>query len=199
MNHKAFGKFDFSAILLFKTQIAKGYSYDTDTPVLVSKFFNPAVVTVGFGLDYKPNKTTSLNLSPLSYRGTFVCDTSEIDQTKYGIGKHRTSLNEPGASFMVTNECRPFKNVKMVNRLQLFTNYINNPQNIDVDWEMIADVNLNWFTDLRFNTHLIFDDETRTPVIDKDRKPVLLPDGSPKKTARIQFKELLGISFVFRF
>jgi len=43
----------------------------------------------------------------------------------------------------------------MVNRLQLFTNYINKPQNVDVDWEMIADVNLNWFTDLRFNTHLI--------------------------------------------
>jgi Protein of unknown function (DUF3078) len=199
LNHKAFGRFDFSAILLFKTQIARGYSYDTDPPVLVSKFFNPAVITVGFGLDYKPNKTTSLNLSPLSYRGTFVCDTAEIDQTKYGIGKQRTSLNEPGASFMITNESRPFKNVKMVNRLQLFTNYINKPQNVDVDWEMIADVNLNWFTDLRFNTHLIFDDDTRTAVIDKDRKPVLLPDGSLKKTARIQFKELLGISFVFRF
>jgi hypothetical protein len=199
LNHKAFGRFDFSAILLFKTQIAPGFSYDTDPPVLVSKFLNPAILTIGFGLDYKPGKFTSINLSPLSYKGTFVTDTSDIDQTKYGIAKNRKSLNEPGASFMITNDCRPFKNVALTNRLQLFTNYIHNPQNIDVDWEMIAVVNLNWFTDIRFNTHLIFDDDTRTAMLDKDRKPVLLPDGSPKKTARVQFKELLGVSLVFRF
>ena len=27
LNHKAFGRFDFSAIMLFKTQIAQGYTY----------------------------------------------------------------------------------------------------------------------------------------------------------------------------
>jgi hypothetical protein len=64
---------------------------------------------------------------------------------------------------------------------------------------MILAANLNWFTDVRFNTHLIFDDDTRTPVIDKNKKPVLRADGTGKKTARIQFKEILGFSFLFRF
>jgi hypothetical protein len=199
LNHKAFGKFDFSAILLFKTQIAPGYNYATEPYVLVSKFLNPAIVTVGFGLDYKPNKVTSINFSPLSYKGTFVTDTARIDQTKYGIPRDKKSINEPGVSFMITNEYRPLKNVAVTNRLQLFTNYIHNPQNIDVDWEMIVVTNLNWFTDVRFNTHLIFDDDTRTVVLDKDKKPVLRPDGTQKKTSRIQFKELFGLSFVFRF
>ena len=31
LNHKAFGKFDFSGILLFKTQIARGYNYPNDS------------------------------------------------------------------------------------------------------------------------------------------------------------------------
>ncbi|MEI6050138.1 MAG: DUF3078 domain-containing protein [Bacteroidota bacterium] len=199
LNHKAFGKFDFSAILLFKTQAAPGYNYATEPAELVSKFMNPAALTVGFGLDYKPVKATSINFSPFSYKGTFVTDTAKIDQTNYGIAKDRKSMNEPGASFMITNEYKPVKNVTVTNRLQLFTNYINNPQNIDVDWEMIAVVNLNWFTDVRFNTHLIFDDDTRTVVLDKDKNPVLRPDGSQKKTARIQFKEMLGFSLVFRF
>ena len=202
LNHKAFGKFDFSAIMLFKTQLARGFNYtkvnDRDTAILVSKFMNPAVLTVGFGLDYKPNKTTSINFSPFSYKGTFVTDTARIDQTKYGIAKDRTSKNEPGASFMITNEYKPLKNVTVTNRLQLFTNYINKPQNIDVDWEMIVVANLNWFTDVRFNTHLIFDDNTKTAVLDKDKKPVLV-DGKPKTTSRIQFKEMLGFSFIFRF
>ena len=212
LNHKAFGKFDFSGIMLFKTQIAKGYNYtkvnDRDTAILVSKFMNPAVLTIGFGLDYKPNKTTSINFSPLSYKGTFVTDpaymnqtydSTKIDQTKYGVSKDKKSLNEPGVSFMISNVFKPTKNISVTNRLQLFTNYINNPLNIDVDWEMIAVVNLNWFTDIRFNTHLIFDDDTKTVVM-KGGAPVILPDNkTKKKTARIQFKEMLGLSMVFRF
>ena len=202
LNHKAFGKFDFSAILLFKTKIAKGKTYskvnNRDTAILVSKFFNHAIIIAGIGLDYKPNRKTSINFSPLSYKGTFVPDTVHIDKSKYGILPGHKSLNEPGASFMISNEFSPYKTVTITNRLQLFTNYIHNPQNIDVDWEMIATASLNWFTDVRLNTHLIFDDDTRTPVLDKNKQPVLV-DGKPKKTARIQFKELLGFSFIFRF
>ena len=198
LNHKAFGKFDFSSIMLFKTQISKGYNYPNDS-VPVSKFINPAILTIGFGLDYKPNKATSINFSPFSYKGTFVPDTARIDQTKYGVPADRRSKNEPGASFMITNEYKPVKNITVTNRLQLFTNYINNPQNVDIDWELILVANLNWFTDVRLNTHLIFDDDTRTPVFDKDKNPVLGADGIQKKTARVQFKELLGFSFVFRF
>lgn len=206
LNHKAFGKFDFSAILLFKTQLAKGFTFPTDTTKnLVSKFMNPGTVTVGLGLDYKPNKLTSINFSPLSYKGTFVLDTTgikgidAIDQTKYGIASDKKAKHEPGASFMVSHEYKPFKTLSVVNRLQLFTNYIHNPLNIDVDWEMIVSANLNWFTDVRFNTHLIFDDDTKSPLFDKDGNAVMDSDNKQKKTARIQFKELLGFSFVFRF
>ncbi len=197
LNHKAFGKFDFSGIMLFKTQISKGYNYPNEDPV--SKFMNPAILTLGFGLDYKPNKLTSINFSPLSYKATFVPDTANIDQTKYGVAANRRSKHEPGASFMITNEFRPVKNMVITNRLQLFTNYVNNPLNIDIDWEMIFQTNLNWFTDIRLNTHLIFDDDTRTLVFDKDKNPVMGNDGIQKKSARIQFKELLGLSFIFRF
>jgi hypothetical protein len=119
LNHKAFGKFDFSATMLFKTQIAKGYNYPNDS-VPVSKFLNPAVLTFGLGLDYKPNKTTSLNFAPLSYKSTYVSDTAHIDQTKYGIPHNRKSLHEPGVSFMITNEYKPFKTLTITNRLQLF-------------------------------------------------------------------------------
>jgi hypothetical protein len=198
VNHKAFGKFDFSAILLFKTQLTNGFTYANDgSRTLVSKFMSPGILTLGLGLDYKPNKTTSINFSPLSYKGTFVTDTTGIkgvnavDQTKYGIPVGKKAKNEPGASFMITNEYKPFKTVSMTNRLQLFTNYINNPQNFDVDWEMIVTANLNWFTDVRLNTHLIFDDDTKSPADPENP--------NSRKTARIQFKELLGFSFIFRF
>lgn len=198
INHKAFGRFDFSWIMLFKTQVSKGYNYPNDS-IPVSKFMNPASFTMGFGLDYKPNKTTSINFSPLSYKLTICTDTARIDQTLYGIPKDRKSLQEPGMSFVVANEFKPVKNMSITNRLQLFTNYIHNPQNIDVDWEMILTANLNWFTDIRLDTHLIYDDDTKTIVYDRENKPEVRPDGTTRKTARAQFKEFLGLSFVFRF
>jgi hypothetical protein len=198
INHKAFGKFDFSGIMLFKTQVSKGYNYPNDS-VPVSRFMNPAILTLGLGLDYKPDRLTSIYFSPFSYKATFVPDTATIDQTKYGVPADRKSKHEPGASFLISNEFRPLKSVSILNRLQLFTNYINNPLNIDVDWEMILKANLNWFTEVRLNTHLIFDDDTKTPVYDKNDNPVIGEDGVQLKSARIQFKELLGFSFVFRF
>jgi len=203
LNHKAFGKVDFSATVLFKTQLTVGKSYfkvgDRDTSIVASRFMNPATLTVGLGLDYKPDKNTSINFAPFSYKGTYVLDTALIDQTKYGVPPDKRSLNEPGASLQISNVYRPTKTISITNRLQLFTNYIHNPLNIDVDWEMIATMSLNWFTDVRINTHLIYDDDTRTGKLDKNDNPIMGEDGKPKKTARAQFKELLGFSFVFRF
>jgi hypothetical protein len=212
LNHKAFGKFDFSGILLFKTQLAPGYNYTKvthgsetkDTAIMVSKFVNPVTLTIGLGLDYKPNKNTSINFSPFSYKGTFVSDpayfnqeydSTGIDQTKYGVEKNKKSKNEPGISFIISHVYKPIKTLSIINRLQLFTNYTDNPQNIDIDWEVIASVSLNWYTEVRLNTHLIFDDDTKTPYKD----PVFRPDGTEKETARVQFKEMLGFSLVFRF
>jgi hypothetical protein len=184
--------------MLFKTQLAPGWDYSADTAIMVSKFLNPATLTLGFGLDYKPNKNTSINFSPFSYKGTYMTDTVNLDQTLYGIPKNKKALHEPGISLMVTHEYKPLKSVTITNRLQLFTNYVNNPQNIDVDWEMIATANLNWFTDVRLNTHLIYDDDTKSQVF-VSGIPVLNPDETPKKNARVQFKEMIGLSVVFRF
>jgi hypothetical protein len=200
LNTKAFGKFDFSSTALFKTQMAKGYNYPKDKdPVLVSRILSPATITVGVGLDYKPNKETSINFAPLSYKGTFVNDTVRVDQQKYGIPADRKARHEPGASLLVNHKFSPFKNITMTNKLQLFTNFIDKPQNVDIDWEMIATTSLNWFTDVRINTHFIFDDNTKTVEYDKNGDAILGDDGKPKKTARIQFKEIIGFTLVFRF
>jgi hypothetical protein len=104
-----------------------------------------------------------------------------IDQTKYGVAADRKSKHEPGASVLISHEFKPVKTITVKNRLQLFTNYIHNPQNIDVDWEMIFVASLNWFTDIRLNTHLIFDDDTKTLLYTRNRDPVLGPDGLQKK------------------
>ena len=196
INHKAFGKFDLSGLFQFKTQVLPGYNYPNDS-VKVSKFFNPATFLFGYGLEYKPDKNTSISFSPLSYKGTFVPDTS-INQTKFGIPAGKRSKNELGAYLTINSKMTLFEKVTMTNRIQLFSNFLSDPQNVDVDWEMIATTSLNWFTDVRLNIHLIYDDNTLLPVYE-DGEPVLGLDGEQKKAPMLQFKELLGVSFIFKF
>jgi hypothetical protein len=128
-----------------------------------------------------------------------VLDTVNYDRKKYGIPAGKKVLQEPGISLQITNEFSPFKTITITNRVQFFTNYIDHPQNIDVDWEMIATIKLNWFTDVRFNTHMIYDDNTLIPLVDKHGTPIMGTDGVQQTGKRLQFKELLGFSFVFRF
>ncbi len=196
INHKAFGKFDLSGLFQFKSQFLPGYNYPDDS-VKVSKFFNPATFIFGYGLEYKPDKNTSISISPISYKGTFVPDTS-INQTKFGISEDKRSKNELGAYLTIRSKLKFFDKVDMTNKIQLFSNFISKPQNVDVDWEMIATTSLNWFTDLRLNVHLIYDDNTLLPVF-KDGEPVLGTDGKQKKAPMVQFKEQLGVSFIFKF
>jgi hypothetical protein len=199
INHKAFGKFDLSGLFQFKSQFLPGYTYPNDTTsVMVSKFFNPATFIVGYGLEYKPDKNTSFSFSPLSYKGTFVTDTANINQTKYGIAADKRSKNELGAYLTINSKIVIFEKINMSNRVQFFSNFLSKPQNIDIDWEMIGTMPLNWFTDLRVNIHLIYDDNTLLPVYERG-EPVLGTDGKQKKAPMVQFKELLGVSFVFKF
>ncbi|MDX9773057.1 MAG: DUF3078 domain-containing protein [Bacteroidales bacterium] len=199
INHKAFGKFDLSGLFQFKSQFLPGYTYPTDsTSNMVSKFFNPATFILGYGLEYKPDKNTSFSFSPLSYKGTFVHDTANINQTKYGIAADRRSKNELGAYLTINSKLVLFEKVNMINKVQFFSNFLSKPQNVDIDWELITTMPLNWFTDLRVNAHLIYDDNTLLPLY-QDGEPVLGTDGEQKKVPLVQFNELLGVSFIFKF
>jgi hypothetical protein len=197
-NRNAWGKIGASASFYMKTQLANGYNYPNDS-VVISRFMNPATLTVGLGFEYKPIKNTSINIAPLSYKNTFVLDTAEIDQTIHGIKKGEMTKQEMGAQIVINNKFSPFKDLSIENRLRLFSNYLNNPQNVDVDWELILDQKINWFFTIRLNLHLIYDDDVRFPVFDSEGEPIQQPDGSDYTIAKTQFKEFIGLSLQFKF
>jgi hypothetical protein len=197
-NGNAWGKIGMSASFYMKNQVAKGYNYPNDS-VVVSKFLNPSTLTLGLGFEYKPFKNTTINMAPLSYKNTFVLDTSHIDQTKHGIANEKRSKQELGTQIVINNTVSPYKDLTIENRVRLFSSYLNNPQNVDVDWELILDQKINWFFTIRVNLHLIYDDDILFPVLDSEGTAIVLPDGSPKEVAKAQFKEFIGLSLQFKF
>lgn len=192
------GKFDFSTLFYFKTQIAKGYKYTKDTAILTSKFMNPATFTIGLGAEYKPFKHTEINYSPLSYKNTFVLDES-IPRSAHGIPNDKKSLQEMGSQLLITNKLDILDGLLIDSKLRLFSSYFNNPQNIDVDWEINMKQQINWYFTISANFHMIYDDDILFNVTNDDGTKVLNADGSVKKLPGLQFKEYMGLSFNFNF
>jgi len=190
-------KLDFSSVFYFKTQVAKGYKYPNDS-VPVSKFLNPGTFTIGVGFEYKPEKNTRINFSPLSYRNTFVLDTVNIKQRTHGIEIGKKARQEMGGQLVIRNSMSVLKGLNITNNIRLFSGYLDKPQNVDVDWEMSLDKQINWYFMVRLNLHMIYDDDIKFTVEGSDGKPVLLPDGTPKRVAKTQFKQFLGLTLSFK-
>ncbi len=189
-------KIDFSAVFYMKTQVAKGYKYPNDS-VVISKFLNPGTFTIGVGLEYKPTKKTQINFSMLSYKNTFVLDTSHIDQTRHGIPKNKRAKQEMGGQLVITNKLSIMEGMNLTNSARLFSGYLDKPGNIDVDWEINLEKKIKWYFKILLNLHMIYDDDIRFEVLDDKGQPVLLPDGSKKKVPKMQFKEFLGLTLTF--
>jgi hypothetical protein len=196
-NRKMTEKLDFTTSLYAKSQVAKGFNYPNDS-VPVSRFLNPGAITLGVGVEYKPIKDTRINFSPLSYRNTFVLDTANINQTNHGIDAGRRSRQEMGGQLVINNRFSILDGLNVSNTVRLFSNYLDKPQNVDVDWEMRLDKQISYNFTIRLNIHLIYDDDILFPVLDATGEPVLLPDGSPRKAPKVQFNQFLGLTLSLR-
>lgn len=170
----------------FKTQFAPGYS-DKENTLKASNLFAPAYISIASGMDYKPSKEFSLFLSPVTGKVTIVTD-KDLDG-KFGVEPGETMRMEFGASLRTAFKKEIFKNVNFDSDLGLFTNYLDNPEKIDVDWKAGIIMSVNKFLSVRVNTHLIYDYDIKLPVKDKP--------GETKD--QVQFKELLGVGFNFKF
>lgn len=108
-----------------------------------------------------------------------------IDATLYGLAtSDATTRIELGAYVLTNLKTEIAKNVGLSSELGLFSNYLNNPQNIDVDWKLGIIMKINSYMSAQLDTRLIYDADIKDPVDDK---------------AKIQFKELIGIGFNFKF
>ena len=85
------------------------------------------------------------------------------------------------------------KNVSFQTKLGLFSNYAHNPQNIDINWETLISMKVNEFLSASITTNLIYDDDIDIGVDEND-------DGIVDKVGpRVQFKEVLGVGFSYKF
>jgi hypothetical protein len=191
---EAFKNFYYAALLNFKTQMTEGKDYtDPENPKKISNLFAPAYLLLALGLDYKPNAYFSAFLAPLTTKFTFVVDDDLSAVGAFGVTPGEKFRSEIGGYLRAIYTKSDFqnefmKNVAFTTKIDLFSNYANNPQNIDVSWETMIAMKVNKFISVNFNTHLLFDDDIKIKV--SETKSV----GS-----LVQFKEIFGVGFSYKF
>ena len=84
------------------------------------------------------------------------------------------------------------KDILVENKLDFFSNFLESPQNIDVNWELNIGLKINSHMNTTISTHLIYDDDIEVPVYDTDGVKI-------STTKSIQFKEVLSIGFSYKF
>lgn len=177
----------YTGLMNFKSQFAKGYSL-ADENDYISKFMAPAYLTVGIGMDYKTEKFSAL-LSPVSGKFTIVTDDRLSDEGAFGVDPGKKLRSELGATAKFSFKTEIMKNVSLDTNLDLFSNYIDQPKNVDVDWKVRIDMRINEYLSALLTTQLIYDNDVKIQGED--------PSGLPAPA--IQFMESFGVGLAFKF
>lgn len=178
----------------------------------ISKFFSPATITISAGVDIKPNENWSFFYSPLSAKFIIVADDNIADDVVLNaegteiIGSvHGNPIDADG--LVITNVDNVFSQlgslakatytdkywedkVAFTSTLALYSNYLNNPQNIDIDWNSELAVAIVKGLQLTLTTTVFYDDDIFVQITDNDA-----PGGVNGLGKRVNFVQQLLIKY----
>ena len=168
-----------------RTQFADGYNYNETPQKRTSDFFAPAYITVAPGIDYKPWPYLALFLSPTAGKWTVVANHPFELAPLYDVDPYQKVKIEFGAYFSAVFSKEVFKNVLVKSRLDLYSNYLKNPEQVDVFWTNIIGMKINKYLTVTYNFDLIYDADIKA-------------FGPNNDESGIQLKSLLSVGFSAR-
>ncbi|GAA4896640.1 DUF3078 domain-containing protein [Flaviramulus aquimarinus] len=195
----------YSARLNFRTQLTNGYNYpNKEEPI--SRLLAPGYLFFGGGMEYgKDIDKLSFYFSPLTLKATFVLDEKLANKGSFGVVPAvldaEGSIIIPGkkvrkeVGVLVTNsyEMQLIENVNVKNQVSLYSDYINNFGNVDLDWRLDFDFKVNSFVRATLGSHIRYDDDVKTT------KPSEIETEFDEAGAKVQWKQFLGVGFAVDF
>jgi len=151
--------------------VINGVTLTETTQEKTTHFFSPAYLQVGPGLLWKKSDDLKLNIAPLTSKIIFVHDEFTNVGTDpalisafnnaggyFGVEANETSRYELGASLSGYAKLELMKNITMENTLNLYSNYLEDPQNVDVDYTMNLAMTVNSYITANIAFQAIYDD-----------------------------------------
>lgn len=174
----------YSFMLDFRTQWGKGYEYDEEqgSRTLTTRFMSPGYLKFGPGMLYKNEDILQVNIAPLTSRFVFVNDQFTTvagyeSESYYGMKPGKSMRYEFGASVDAISVLPLTDNITLNQRLSLFSDYLDKPQNINIDYTLKVDMEINKYLSASVLFQAIYED---------------------KAVSSFQTREMIGIGFSHR-
>lgn len=154
----------YSAFLNFKTQFTKGYEYGKDANGVeirteYTNFLSPAYLTFGPGILWKRDDNLKFNFAPATSKITFVDKNFTLpDEAYFGVKEGKSLRYELGAYASAYYKLDIMANVTFENILSLYSNYLEDPQNVDLDYQLNIVMKINKYLSTNLSFQTIYDD-----------------------------------------
>ncbi len=161
---KGEGNWYISSFFNFKTQLTIGYKYSKNSEgetirTEFTDFLSPAILSSGPGFQWKKNANFNFNLAPATSRVTLVNKRFTATRENYfGVKQSETSRYELGFTGSGYLKFEAAENITVEQILHLFSNYLDNFQNVDVDYSLNIGLKINKYLDTSIMGQLIYDD-----------------------------------------
>lgn len=154
---KAIGYWFYSAFFNFKTQMDTGLDPASQT-VKISHFFSPAFFQLGPGMLWKKSDNLKVNFAPATSKLIMVHNHFTELGSSFGVAQGETTRYELGAAVNGYYKFKLMENVSVENILNLYSNYLEEPHNVDLDYQLNIVMKINKFLSTNFAFQTIYDD-----------------------------------------
>ncbi|MGB3547925.1 MAG: DUF3078 domain-containing protein [Saprospiraceae bacterium] len=176
-----------------------------NTPI--AKFLAPATATASIGVDYKPSDNLSIYFSPLGAKFIIVANDSiaargihgnpvEGERNEFGFFPTYDKVDSQFGALARIGYADKFADDKaaFTSNIILYSNYLRNPQNVDVDWTNSLGYEIFKNFQLNLLVNVFYDDDVNVQITDND-----FPNGINGMGKRVSITQqlLLNYSLVF--
>ncbi|MCK4562972.1 MAG: hypothetical protein KAT78_08705, partial [Flavobacteriaceae bacterium] len=172
----------YSFFMNFKTQFTDGYDYNDDfvgdnENFPIAGLFKPAYWSFGPGIYWKKSNNFNVNIAPLTAKFTFIFDEiftindddennvfyeSSNDIETFGVDPGESVLFELGLNIRAYYKFNLMKNISIENIFSIYSNYLDKPKNIDLDYTMNLVLKINDVFSTNLTVEAVYDDNAYT-------------------------------------
>ncbi|MDE1205184.1 DUF3078 domain-containing protein [Tenacibaculum larymnensis] len=154
LGKKAGGYWYYSAFFNFKTQMSSTYVSGEQT----SHFFSPAYFQFGPGMLWKKHDNLKVNIAPATSKLIYVHKHLTDFGPAFGVEQNENTRYELGAAVNAYYKLDVMKNVSVENILNLYSNYLEDFQNVDIDYTVNVVMKVNKYLSANLSMQAIYDD-----------------------------------------
>jgi Protein of unknown function (DUF3078) len=143
----------------FNSQALAGYNYTDTVNTKVSNILTPGKILLSAGIDFRPDKTFTIFISPITSRFILKTDQDFYTVDKFGVSPERRSYTELG-SFATAKYSKKISSWALyTGRLDLFSNYKRNPENVDLFFTNLVTMKFNKWLATNISVDMVYDDD----------------------------------------